>query len=211
MKNTQRGFIMPLLLALIAILLVGGGVYVYTQNKQAGQPAVVDQTPQQTTSTAQTPSSQTVGPLTIKPLMPVVEMDQPSTAYKNSITLIQSQQLENIKDVAQLRDSILKSDSEIKSRTVDNHNYLFNILYANSDESFVLYMMTSTGTSCTLPGEMGSGCDNAKLKILNTKDNSISLLTDNFGSGQGDIYLDEKDNSIIVFTGSNYQIFNLSK
>ncbi len=44
---------MPLLLAIIAILLIGSGVYVYTQNKQGNQTGVVSQTTD-TTSTAQT-------------------------------------------------------------------------------------------------------------------------------------------------------------
>lgn len=48
MKNLQKGFIVPLLLVIIALLLVGGGVYVYTQQKQNSQPAVVDQTTQTT-------------------------------------------------------------------------------------------------------------------------------------------------------------------
>lgn len=205
MKNTQRGFIMPLLLALIAILLVGGGAYVYTQNKQTSQPAVIDQTPQ-TTSTAQTPSSQTAGPLTIKPLTPVVEMDQPSMAYKNSIIPIQLGEM-SVEVRQQLNDAIKKSDSEIKSRSVGNLDYLFSILYTNSDKSFVLYVMTATGTSCIVPGEEGFYCDNAKLKILNTKDNSINLLTNNFGS----VYLSEKNNLIIVLSASKYEIFNLNK
>lgn len=34
MNNSQRGFIIPLVVAIIAILAVGGGVYVYTQSKQ---------------------------------------------------------------------------------------------------------------------------------------------------------------------------------
>ncbi|MCR4276432.1 MAG: hypothetical protein NUV90_03540 [Candidatus Parcubacteria bacterium] len=38
MKTSQKGFISPLLLALIAVLLIGGGVYAYVQNKQASQP-----------------------------------------------------------------------------------------------------------------------------------------------------------------------------
>lgn len=38
MKNTQSGFVMPLLLALIVAMLIGGGVYVYVQNKQGSQP-----------------------------------------------------------------------------------------------------------------------------------------------------------------------------
>ncbi len=53
MKNSQKGFVMPLILALIAILLVGGGAYVYTQDKQGNQTNVVSQTTD-TTSTEQT-------------------------------------------------------------------------------------------------------------------------------------------------------------
>ena len=45
MKTSQKGFISPLLLALIAILLVSGGVYVYVQKKQV---KVVDATIQTT-------------------------------------------------------------------------------------------------------------------------------------------------------------------
>ncbi|MEI8337567.1 MAG: hypothetical protein WCF92_00275 [bacterium] len=33
MKTNQKGFIVPLLFTIIAILVVGGGVYIYTQNK----------------------------------------------------------------------------------------------------------------------------------------------------------------------------------
>ncbi|MCR4276433.1 MAG: hypothetical protein NUV90_03545 [Candidatus Parcubacteria bacterium] len=48
MKTKQKGFISPLLLALIAVLLIGGGVYAYVQNKQA--------TPITQTSNSQTSS-----------------------------------------------------------------------------------------------------------------------------------------------------------
>lgn len=42
MKNNQKkGFIVPVLLAIIALLVIGGGVYVY-QNKKAEAPTVVD-------------------------------------------------------------------------------------------------------------------------------------------------------------------------
>jgi len=155
-------------------------------------------------------SKKIVGPLTIQPLMPVVEVDQPSVLYKNSIIPVQLDEMS--KEVKkQLNTIILNSDLEIKSRGVENPDYLFSILYKNNDKSFVLYMMTPIGTSCVPPGNINSGCDNAKLKILNIKDNSISLLTNNFGEGQGDVYLDEKDNLIIVFTGSSYEIFNLTQ
>jgi hypothetical protein len=52
MKTSHKGFIAPLLLALIVIMLIGGGVYVYQQNKQANQPTTA-------ISTTQTPNSQT--------------------------------------------------------------------------------------------------------------------------------------------------------
>lgn len=42
----KKGFISPLLLALIAILLIGGGAYVYTQNKQVNQPPTATSTTQ---------------------------------------------------------------------------------------------------------------------------------------------------------------------
>ena len=46
MKNLQKGFVVPLLLVFIAVLLVGGGVYVY-ENKKAEAPVVVDTETQQ--------------------------------------------------------------------------------------------------------------------------------------------------------------------
>jgi len=70
MKNQQKGFIAPLLLALIALLLIGGGVYVYEKNKQvnlsitASSTAQTTQTTQssnQTVPIAQTSNSQTAG------------------------------------------------------------------------------------------------------------------------------------------------------
>jgi len=42
MNDPQKGFIAPLLLALVAILLIGGGAYVYVQNKQANQTTIAN-------------------------------------------------------------------------------------------------------------------------------------------------------------------------
>jgi len=53
MKITQRGFIVPLLLVIIALLLAGGGAYVYTQKNQANPVAVDITTQSQATTTAQ--------------------------------------------------------------------------------------------------------------------------------------------------------------
>lgn len=41
MKNLQKGFIVPLLLVIIATLVVGGGVYIY-KNKKTEAPVVID-------------------------------------------------------------------------------------------------------------------------------------------------------------------------
>ncbi|MDO8604011.1 MAG: hypothetical protein Q7K40_01195, partial [bacterium] len=50
--NYQKGFIAPLLIALITILLIGGGAYVYVQNKQANQSVVEGNTQVSSTGTA---------------------------------------------------------------------------------------------------------------------------------------------------------------
>ncbi len=41
MKNSQKGFVVPVILVVIALFVVGGGVYVYS-NKKAEAPAVID-------------------------------------------------------------------------------------------------------------------------------------------------------------------------
>lgn len=57
MKTSQKGFTAPLLLAFVVVLLIGGGAYVYVQNKQASQRSVISP-PVQTNPTAQAPNSQ---------------------------------------------------------------------------------------------------------------------------------------------------------
>jgi|GEM_PF-5958998 hypothetical protein len=54
--NYHKGFISPILLALIAILILAGGAYVYAQNKQGNQSVVVDQTIQTTNQSTTAPS-----------------------------------------------------------------------------------------------------------------------------------------------------------
>jgi len=49
MKNFQKGFIVPILLAIIAVLVVGGGIYIY-KNKKTETPPVVDTGIQQTST-----------------------------------------------------------------------------------------------------------------------------------------------------------------
>jgi hypothetical protein len=56
--NYHKGFIAPLFLALIAILLIGGGVYVFIQTKPTSQEVTENPTPAQTTPPTQTSNSQ---------------------------------------------------------------------------------------------------------------------------------------------------------
>lgn len=53
MKNLQKGFVIPILLVIVALLVVGGGVYIY-ENKKAETPVVIDNT--QTPPPVVTPS-----------------------------------------------------------------------------------------------------------------------------------------------------------
>ncbi len=48
--SSPKGFIAPLLLALIALLLIGGGAYVYVHNKQASQSTVINPSAQATST-----------------------------------------------------------------------------------------------------------------------------------------------------------------
>lgn len=59
MKN-QKGFIVPLLLVVIAFLLLGGGAYIFTQNKEASPVVSGNVELPQATSTEQTTTVQTV-------------------------------------------------------------------------------------------------------------------------------------------------------
>jgi len=49
MKNTQKGFILPVLLGIVALLIIGGGLYVY-ENKKIEEPVSVTDTKIQNTN-----------------------------------------------------------------------------------------------------------------------------------------------------------------
>ena len=58
MKNLQKGFIVPVLVAIIALLVIGGGVYVY-ESKKAEVPAVVETGTQPVNQNQQQTNTQT--------------------------------------------------------------------------------------------------------------------------------------------------------
>lgn len=80
METSQQGFISPLVLALIAILLVGGGAYAYVQTKNQGNQATtgvgVDT---KATSTAQTSEVETLNNGLYKNLKDGFQFQVPNT------------------------------------------------------------------------------------------------------------------------------------
>ncbi|GEM_PF-2349031 len=89
MKNSQKGFVVPLLVAIIALLVIGGGVYLY-ENKKAEVPAVVDNTTQQSNQIQQAnPQSNNTAPV------PTAQNNQSSV--KPSITILSPNGGENWK------------------------------------------------------------------------------------------------------------------
>jgi hypothetical protein len=62
MKNSRKGFIVPLVIVIIALLAIGGGAYVYTHNKSADTTSVSTETSNQTMTTVQNNSNITSTP-----------------------------------------------------------------------------------------------------------------------------------------------------
>lgn len=58
MKNLQKGFVVPLVIAIVAVLAIGGGVYVY-KNKKSETPVVVDTKIQQSNQIQEQTKTQT--------------------------------------------------------------------------------------------------------------------------------------------------------
>ena len=84
MKNSKKGFIIPLLLVIIAVLVVGGGVYVY-KNKKAEVPAIVETGVQPVNQNQQQTNTQTP-PVTTQPIsQPPTNNSTNSTATKISV------------------------------------------------------------------------------------------------------------------------------
>jgi len=107
MKNTQRGFIMPLLLALIAVLLVGGGVYVY-ENKKVEVPAVVNTETQQLDQVQQQTNTQT--PPVATPVN-TTSKNQTSNSVGTSPTTTDIEQVRKI--LVEMRTGYISGDKDL--------------------------------------------------------------------------------------------------
>lgn len=91
MKNTQKGFVMPLLLALIAVLLVGGGVYVYENKKVEVPTTVVDTGTKQSNQNQQQTNTQTLPVITQQnPTNKAIDVT-PATDARNQVSPQSSQ------------------------------------------------------------------------------------------------------------------------
>lgn len=71
MKNYQKGFVVPLLITIIAVLIIGGGIYYYSQNKQVEQKSDVQ-------SNTSIPSNNPVVTTPVSPISTVVSTSIPS-------------------------------------------------------------------------------------------------------------------------------------
>ena len=92
MKNLQKGFIVPVLLAIIAVLVIGGGVYIY-ESKKTETPLVVNNQNQLPNQNQQQTNTQTPvatqpkvspDPTTTKPLITVISPNGGETFKQNS-------------------------------------------------------------------------------------------------------------------------------
>jgi hypothetical protein len=81
MKDSQKGFILPLLLVIIAILLIGGGTYVYTQNKRRNQSVVESPTTQ--TIATNSATSTTISN-SVRENIPILSTGKPSDISKDT-------------------------------------------------------------------------------------------------------------------------------
>lgn len=161
MENLQKGFIAPVLLVIIALLVIGGGVYVY-ENRKVEAPAVVDTETQQ--SNQQETNTQTP-PVSTKPV------DEKNKIDIQDLLRRQCQALSN-KDTKALIDTIDQSNASLFQK------------YKKSVE--ILLSMTSSVVSCqyeikdiqfkeTSSGLIAEATEKGDLKIK-LIDNSIKTI-----------------------------------
>ncbi len=167
MENSQKGFIAPVILVIIALLVIGGGVYVY-KSKKVETPAVVDTGTQQTD--IQTPPVST----------------QPVASTTSKSTLVSDEKNKNdIQDLLRRQCQALSNkDTKALFDTIDQSNASLFQKYKKSVE--ILLSMTSSVVSCqyeikdiqfkeTTGGLIAEATEKGDLKIK-LIDNSIKII-----------------------------------
>jgi|SRR3989344_5516994 len=165
-ENSQKGFIAPVFLVIIALLVIGSGVYIY-KNKKVEVPAVVDTGTQQTNT--QTP------PVT-----------QPVANTTGKSTQVSDEKNKNdIQDLLRRQCQALSSkDTKALIDTIDQSNASLFQKYKKSVE--ILLSMTSSVVSCqyeikdiqfkeTTGGLTAEATEKGDLKIK-LIDNSIKII-----------------------------------
>ena len=165
-ENSQKGFIAPVFLVIIALLVIGSGVYIY-KNKKVEVPAVVDTGTQQTNT--QTP------PVT-----------QPVANTTGKSTQVSDEKNKNdIQDLLRRQCQALSSkDTKALIDTIDQSNASLFQKYKKSVE--ILLSMTSLVVSCqyeikdiqfkeTTGGLTAEATEKGDLKIK-LIDNSIKII-----------------------------------
>lgn len=155
MTNPQRGFISPLVLSLIAILLIGGGAYVYAQKSRASQPVVTRQMTE-ATSTAPTPPL-APPPLGIVPIPSFETNDSVTTSPPTQVSALAPTLLPDLTTGPVSSSATAPLIAIFLSATVTNANASTGAVFSTLFQSAT----SDTGANATDIGAVGSSAYSA--------------------------------------------------
>jgi hypothetical protein len=119
MKNKQKGFVIPLIIAIIAILGIGGGVYVYTNKKVVNPPV--------------TNVSEVVGTTPA----PIIK-DEPKAVATTSTTVQKTNpvaQVSNTTNVSIPKETFIKFRTEFDATKTFDEAFAVTIKYSTKEKS----------------------------------------------------------------------------
>ncbi len=178
MKNLQQGFILPALLVVIALLVIGGGIYVY-ESKKSEIRTVIDNGTQQS-------DQQQVNTQTPPVTQPVANTTGKSTQVSDE------KNRNDIQDLLRRQCQALSSkDTKALIDTIDQSNASLFQKYKKSVE--ILLSMTSSVVSCQY-----------EIKDIQFKETTGSLTAE--ATEKGDLKIKLIDNSIKVIENPNVLI-----
>jgi len=187
MKNSQKGFVVPLLVAIIAVLVIGGGVYVY-ENKKVEIPAVVDSAIQQSNQIQQTDTQNSIVTDQQNNLVTKTSSATNQVVAKPSITVISpnGQEIWQEGKVYPIKWSAKNIPGNQTIRLVDANNSVIRVIDSN-----VNTVNGGTGLyqySWSIPQAFVSEASPGKFRIsISSSDSTVSDYSDNqftiFASG----------------------------